>query len=67
MARPALPFRYGNPVRILTAVPRRGSARAVFVAVVRAMLVLVVVFGGKRRRGVSLMDRSCLLIRLRRM
>ena len=63
MARPALPFRYGNPVRIIPVVPRWESARAASV-VVRAVLVLM--FGEERRQGVFLVDRSCLLIRLRR-
>jgi hypothetical protein len=57
-------FRSGNPVRIIPAAPRRESARAASVVAVRVVLVLV--FGGERRRGVLLVDRSCLLIHLRR-
>jgi len=74
MARLALLFRYGNLVRnIIPAVPRRESARASSVVVVvrvarevRAVLVLALAFGGVRRQGMLLVDRSCLLIRLRR-
>jgi hypothetical protein len=71
-ARPALLFRYGNPVRNIPAVPRRESARAssavvvlVLVREVRAVLVLELVFGEVRRRGMLLVDLSCLSIRLR--
>lgn len=73
-ARPALLFRYGNPVRNIPAVPRRESARAFSVAVVHVVravqtvlvLALALVFGGVRRRGMLLVDRSCPLIPLRR-
>jgi hypothetical protein len=54
MARPALLFRYGNPVRnIIPVVPRRESARAssvvAVVRVARAVLVLALAFGEMRR------------------
>jgi hypothetical protein len=65
-ARPALLFRCGNLVRNIPAVPRRESARAASDVVVVVVVVVVLVFGGVRRRGVFLVDRSCLLIRLRR-
>jgi hypothetical protein len=68
MARPVLLFRYGNPVRNIPAVPRRESARAFSVVVVVVVVreVRALAFGGVRRPGVLLVNRSCLLIRLRR-